>query len=209
MKTSKCLLIIILMLCYVPVYANTNIVINGGFESPDINSGLGYRILGPDIIGWTSNDLIEIQDYTMFTPYDGSQYMELAVYSNVTISQSLATNPNELYTLSFAFAGRPDTSVLTNGLNVFWGGAQLNPFTIIANPETEPGWTVYSYYDLIPTGSATLLQFQGGMASDQFGSYIDGVSVTSNAIAPEPISSILFVTGGTLLAGRRFIRRQA
>ena len=81
------------------------------------------------------------------------------------------------------------------------------------------GATPASYSDLlnINVQSGHVINVNFGIMGKSYAEYYpfspyDSTTINltySMAVAPEPISSILFVTGGTLLAGRRFIRRKA
>jgi hypothetical protein len=177
-----------------------NIVVNGGFESPDIPSG-SFSLL-PSIPGWTlaSGPSIEIQDHTAGSPFEGQQFLELDGSGNSSIFQDLVTVPGA-YVLSFAFSPRPGVAV--NSMDVRWNGSLLATVSASGTGLADTQWITHTY-NVTATGALTRLQFTGTGPSDSLGEYLDAVGVDN---VPEPASLLSVMSGVAFLISYRMVRR--
>jgi hypothetical protein len=70
-------------------------------------------------------------------------------------------------------------------------------------------WATYGNSSLLPTGTRSIeillvnQRLGGGSSSD---GYFDDVSLSVNVV-PEPVSSVLFITGAGIMGFRRFFKR--
>jgi T1SS-143 domain-containing protein len=155
-----------------------NLLVNGSFESPDVNSG-NYGIF-KNIDGWSSSsgDGIEIQDHAAGNPQNGQQLMELDSNNNSNAYQDVATQDGNLYDLSVWYTPRiGDTS--TDGIEVWFDGKLIA--TLDGNGQTPGQWVKFTYQVQAGEGDGTpdlsRLEFRAVGKSDSLGGYIDNVSL--------------------------------
>ncbi len=140
-------------LAIVPAGAN-NLVVNGGFENPDMSDDPATRnsrlFIDPDTIpGWSGNGekVTLIESNVSQTTDEGDQWLRIDYYDDVIegIYQDIQTVAGQTYVLSFDSATQRHTAQIENEIEVYWQGNLLGtvkPFSW--------GWNTYSF---VVTGS--------------------------------------------------------
>lgn len=162
--------------------ATSNLIVNGGFEDPVVDS---WTVLSA-IPGWTTaaGCGIELQHGAAGTPVEGAQLVELdsadlfgtSCQTASEMYQDVPTAIGMKYELRFAHSPRP--GVTDNRIEASWEGASV---ALVDGDGTFNADTVWQYYtyQVTATASPSRLAFADRGAADTLGGYIDDVSLTA------------------------------
>jgi hypothetical protein len=154
-------------------FAQTDVIVNGSFESPQLP--VGTWSIFTSIDGWVPTSCpIEVQAGIAGNAADGNQLLELDSNCSSEITQVVPTRAGAVYFLTYAFSPRP--RVIDNRLVVKWNGVPIA--THVADGSQNAG-TVWTYYTatLVATGSSSSLSFADASVSDSVGTYLDDVTL--------------------------------
>ncbi len=178
LRSCRSAILLALSLCTVdPVFSEGNLIINGGFEEPNIGSGFVHI---HDVLGWTATlgPGFEIQHQCAGTPYEGDQLIELDTYANGGMAQSVAVDPSKTYILRFFYSPRPGVSTESNPVEVLLDGDLIEEITGYCDYDTV--WEMHeNYVDAV--SNIMTIEFRGAGISDSYGGYIDQVSLFEDA----------------------------
>lgn len=210
MKASLRILLFLLALggFTTPASALTNVLVNGGFESPAVS---GYKTVNSpsSFSGWTvATGGVDIVAHNFYAPASGLQSLDLNSVASGSVFQNVATIPGHSYLLTFAFAANPlpdDPSFpapAVKRMEARWGTTLLGTFMhdVTGRTGSNVGWHDFAF-GVVGTGAdrLTFTSLTGGSA----GPAIDSVSVAEVPEPPAVLLLALAVIAGSAAFGRR------
>lgn len=182
--------------------ASANLIENGGFEDPVIDSGTWQYFVSGDVAGWDGSNIEIWNDFNGVSAYEGDQFAELNAHpytgSAFSIFQDLNTVAGQWYELSFAYRARSNDSEAfeVTAADVSW----------VINDHTTDNWSVF-YNVFQATSGTSRVEFTTLIPdTGTVGNFLDDVVVTAKSVAvPAPGTLALLGLG---LAGLGISRRR-
>lgn len=202
--------------------AHANLIVNGGFETPDASASPYYisldGTLGNELPGWTvTTNAVDVVDFNGIfnktgTAYEGTQVLDL-VGSGSTgrITQTFATTPGQTYSLSFAYSANPysgfnESNPATADVKVQGENPLVTQSISSSNAGSDPlkslNWTLFNA-TFTADSATTTLSFLETFGQNNGGILLDAVSVTA---VPVPAAFWLLFSA---LSALGLIRRSA
>lgn len=160
---------------------DNNLLKNGSFEIPAI--GANNWKVSNTLESWSIDSSgIEIRNNIEGEAFEGDQFVELDANKNTSISQTITTNADQNYELSFAYSPRKSQPASTNNIQAYWNGVLLDDITDTGG--SSHNWKTYTYV-VKGTGSDNVT-FTAAGTSDGYGGSLDNVALTTtNATVPD------------------------
>ncbi len=195
----------------------TELIQNGSFELGHGDIGASdwsiYSVLlpgwsaGPDnipfevqtggvggMLAQDGNALIELDGDTQGNPtHTPPQGTPNPTHTDATIQQTVTTEAGETYQLSFWYAPRGGDGVNSSGLKVFFGGNEV--YNIDPAPNPPAVWQLITI-QVTATSASSVLAFQGTGGENEFGAFLDNVSLKQVIPLDDEQTNALGIAGG-------------
>ena len=182
--------------------ANANLLVNGGFETPNVNNGSWKYFSSSDVDGWNGSN-IEIWDHlNHVNPFEGEQFAELNSHPGTgqafTIFQNFATVEGQWYNVSFAYRARSNSNeAFSAEIN---GNSNIEIWLI--DDHNTSDWSTFSASFVADSILSSISFTTITPSTGTVGNFIDDVKVSA---VTEPATLALLGLG---LAGLGFTRKR-